>query len=244
MKQWLDERQIDQMIDLSYSLDNLDYENTIGVSRNTIADDQIGGVKIRINDLARKAKMHSRKLLIEYMIAGTANLSYDGVAYFATTHPNVAGNQSNLLTGSGVTAAKFADDFNAARAAMINFKDEKGNPYNEGVGDFLCVIPPGLQNIAEQVFNASLISSTTNVLKGAAKIMVSSRFTDVNDWYLAELSGAVKPFILQERQPVKFEALDKGTETSFLRKNYLFGVDWRGNCGGGLWQKCVKTINS
>ena len=245
MKEWIDERQITSMIDNSYELENVDYENTIGIDRNTFLDDQDGMIKVRIGDLAKKAKVHSRKLMFEQIVAN--GLCYDGQNFFDSDHAeDVSGAQNNILAGTSAApyvVATFKADFISARAMMLAFKDSKGNPYNEGVSNFIAVIPPSLQGVAEETFNASMIASTTNTLKGAAQILISSRLPVDEDWYLFEYSGPVGPFIWQIRSAVEFELRGKGTEAFFMRKKIYAGVDARYALGYGLWQKAVKINN-
>ena len=54
-------------------------------------------------------------------------------------------------------------------------------------------------------------------------------------WFMADTQRAAKPFIFQKRREPEFVTLDKSTdENAFLRKEYVYGVDYRGNAGYGL----------
>jgi phage major head subunit gpT-like protein len=57
-------------------------------------------------------------------------------------------------------------------------------------------------------------------------------------WYLLCTKRPVKAFIYQERRAPRFIALDdpKQNQSAFMRDEYLYGVDYRGNVGYGLWQ--------
>jgi len=56
-------------------------------------------------------------------------------------------------------------------------------------------------------------------------------------WFLADLSRAVKPVIVQIRKQPQFVAKDKITDDNvFFQKQFIYGVDDRKNCGFGLWQ--------
>lgn len=243
MRVWADEKQIQSLESFSYTLINRDYEATLGVNRNALEDDQLGAIKLQVSELARQAKMFPRQLLIAAIAAGTTDLAYDGLPFFSASHSEGdSGVQSNIVTGTGVTVAQFKADFISARAKMFAFKNSRGEPMNEGVNKFRVVIAPSLQGVAEEALNSLLIDNTTNSIKGAADILISSRLSG-NDWYLFELSGVLKPFILQERKPVQFVSLNEGSEGSFMRKSYLYGIEWRGTLGYGLWQKAVKIDN-
>jgi phage major head subunit gpT-like protein len=245
MNEWKDERKVNGLASYSYSIPNKDFESTIGVSRNEILDDQIGGIKVRINDMATKARQQPWKLFINALIKGTTDLCFDGAAFFSTSHVlGTQAAQSNLLTGTGETVALVKADFIAARAAMKSFKDEQGAPINEGDGDLYVIAHPDMQGVFDELFKASMLSNTTNTLMGAAKCMFSSRLTDKDDWYLIDASGEIKPFIRQLRQAVEFGALEKDSDAGFMRKVFHYGCDIRVGFGYGIWAKAIKTTNT
>ena len=226
---------------------NVPYEATIKVDKFTLRNDQLGAVQVRVRDLAARARVFPIKLLVDLLVAGSSQLCYDGQAFFSASHSEgSSGTQSNLLSGSGVTTSALATDFRAARAKMLGYLDDQGQPMFEDIAgqDLLVVCNPAMQGVFEELFNASMISNTSNVLKGAAQVAVTSRLSDTNDWYLLNRGGAVKPLILQENMPVEFGALEGQSDEGFKRRFYLYGVEWYGNVGYGLWQKAVKTTNS
>lgn len=56
-------------------------------------------------------------------------------------------------------------------------------------------------------------------------------------WFLLCTTFPVRPLIFQSREKAKLIRMDKETdENTFMRKEYLYGVDYRGNAGYGLWQ--------
>lgn len=246
MQEFKDEKAPKGLLDFDYTISNVPYEATIKVDKFALKNDQLGGVQVRIRDLAARAKQFPIKLMIELLKAGTTQLCYDGLPFFSVSHTEGdSGTQSNLLTGTGITAAQLTADFRAARAAMWGLKDDRGEPFYEDVNmDLVVLCPPALQGVFEELFTASMISNTTNVLKGAAQVAVSSRLTDANDWYLLNKAGAIKPLVFQENMPVTFGALEGDSESGFMRRFYHYGVEWYGNVGFGLWQKAMKTTNT
>lgn len=245
LQEWLDERKAQGLNDFDYSIVNKDYEATLKVARNEIMDDQLGGVKIRINDLASKARLFVRKLFFDAIEAGTTDLCYDGQAFFSNSHSEGAsGTQDNLGSGTGTSVAQISADINTAIAAMMNFKDDQGEPFNEGAMDLYIVAPWQLKVNLDQVLNATQISATDNMLKGVAKPIYSSRLSDANDWYLLNAAGLVKPFIFQVRQAPVFASLEGNSDAGFMRKDYFYGIDVRYGFGYGLWQKAYKVVNS
>lgn len=58
-----------------------------------------------------------------------------------------------------------------------------------------------------------------------------------NPWFLLDTSRALKPLIYQKRKDYKFVAMTKEEdEAVFMRDEYRYGVDGRGNVGFGFWQ--------
>jgi len=245
MREWLDERQLSGLKDFDYSIPNRDYEATLKVNKNVMEDDQLGATKIRIRDLAGRALTHPRQLLFDQLALGTTDLGYDGVPFFSASHAESGTAQDNIVAGTSVgpyTTAQFKADFISARARMRGFKDDQDQPRNEGELSLLVVAPVGMEGIVDEVLLANEIGSTTNTLKGAAKKLISSRLPSDEDWYLFDTSGEIKPFVFQKRSPITFESQEKG-ERAFMRKELLFGVDYRVGFGFGVWYKAIKINN-
>ncbi|MCP3684548.1 MAG: hypothetical protein GY861_17925 [bacterium] len=244
MREWLDERQLSGLPDYDYTIPNKDYEATLKVNRNVMDDDQLGATKVRVRDLSSRARTHSRKLFFDQLIAGDTEFGYDGVPFFSASHMESGAAQDNTYTGTGVTTAQFQADFIGARARMRSFKDNQGEPRNEGeMNDLIVVAHPDLEGTIDEVLSASMLNNTTNTLKGAAKKLISSRLVDTNDWYLMNAGGMLKPMVMQKREAIKFESLEKG-ERAFMRKELLFGVDYRVGFGFGVWHKAIKVTNA
>jgi len=246
LTEWIDRRTLKGLRDFNFTITNRDYEATLQVHKNTLEDDQLGAVLLRVNDLANKARTHVRKLFFDKLLSGTVDLAYDGLPFFSASHTEGdSGTQSNLNgSGSGTTVAQLKTDFIAARSAMRSYKDDQGEPLNEDEMDLSVVIPPDLEGAFDELLIANEISSTTNTLRGAAKKVVSSRLTDVNDWYLISQSGTVKPFVRQIRQAVEFRQLKEDSDEGFHSKLFQFGVDYRVGFDYGLWQRAFKVVNT
>jgi len=245
MTEWVDERKLRSLNEFEYEIENKDYEGTLSVSRNALKDDQLGNVKIRIDDLARKARIHPRKLFFEAVAAGEVDLCYDGQPFFSASHEEgESGVQSNLLTGTGTTLAQLETDIEAAEAAMLSFLDDTGEPWNEGEVKIGIVCNPSLKAKFEKLNTLDQINNSSNGMKGRiSHITYSARLSDVDDWYLGDISDGMKPIIKQKRQDPVFNALEGDSDNGFMRKQYAYGIDYRVGFGYGLWQKMVKTTN-
>lgn len=245
LTEWKDSRKLQGVLDFDYTIANTHYEATLQVDRDDIEDDQLGGIKVRINDLAKRAKTHPRKLFFDKLVAGTVDLCFDGLPFFSNSHVYKVGGatQDNLHTGTKVgaypTVAELQLDFGLMRAIVRGFTDDQGEPFNEGELQFTIVAGVNLENALDAAFKADLIGNNTNLYKGAAKYMTTSRVSGA-DWYLLETSGSLKPMIQQNRQAPQFDALERTSESGFMSKLYKYGIDYRVGFGYGLWQKAIK----
>ncbi len=244
MQEFKDEKAPKGLIDHNYTIKNIPYEATIKVDKFALRNDQYGQIKIRIQELAVKARIFPLKLLMTLVVNGTTQLCYDGQPFFSASHSEGdSGTQSNIVTGTGVTLTNLEDDFNSAVALMLGYKDDAGATINENATQTLLVVCPiGLKAKFEKLLGAELIGSNTNVMKGVARVVASGRLTG-NDWYLFDVSGAIKPLILLENMPVEFGSLEGDSDEGFKRRFYLYGVEWYGSVGYGMWQKAVKIDN-
>lgn len=66
-------------------------------------------------------------------------------------------------------------------------------------------------------------------------------------WYMMKTSDVLRPIIYQERKKPEFVPKDKVTDDSvFMRKEIIYGVDYRCNVGFGFWQMAFaskQTLN-
>lgn len=234
----------------SYDVDNLKYEATLEVDRDEVADDQLGQINIRIRELAQRAATHKDYLISALLVAGaTAGYnSYDGVTFWNGAHVSGAsGSQDNDLSSRIVnkdapTAAEFAAAFASAKATMLAFKDDQGEPMVADGGGLVVMVPPSMEYAARTALNAAILATTSNVLVGMAEVIVNPWLTGTDTWYLLKTNGVVKPFIFQDREPLEFSALEGETDTGFTREKYLYGVRARYRITYGYWQYAVRYV--
>lgn len=241
MRKMKGERVPKKLLAHTYTITNEEYEASIEVSHADIKDDQTGQYGIQAKSIGESVKMFPDELIFETLIPnGTSELAYDGQYFFDTDHPigETGATQSNLFT-----TALSATSFNTARTMLRRMKDDSGRPTINRNMDLLLVVSPELENTAELILEAERdASGATNTNKGKARILVVDWLADTNNWYLLNVSGVIKPFVLQEREFIPFESLEEGSEPNFMRKKNYYGTYWRGNAGYGLYQKAVAGI--
>lgn len=234
MREMHGERIPKRLADYDYTLKNKEFEASVAVRRADLKDDQTGKYGPMVRAIAERAKQYPDKLIMSDLLPnGFTNLAYDGQYFFDTDHASGdSGSQSNKGT-SALDATSFA----AARAALMSFKDDAGEPVNR-VLDLRLIVPAGLVATAESLVEAQTLSTGgVNTNYGKAKVVLNAWATDSNDWFLINVAGVVKPFVVQQREFIPFESLEDGSETDFMRKEQYFGTYWRGNAGYGLWQR-------
>ena len=68
------------------------------------------------------------------------------------------------------------------------------------------------------------------------------------NWFLLDVSRAIKPIILQKRRDFEFTAMDKLDDANvFMNKEFIYGSDARANTGFGFWQMAwgsKQTLNA
>lgn len=115
-REWLGPRVLEMLEAHGYSIVNKDFENTVGVERNDIEDDQYGVYTPMFEQLGWDSKVHPDTLIFGAIKSATTNtdsgsaptsvLGYDGKTFFSKLHPvGLAGATSNVANiddgGSG-----------------------------------------------------------------------------------------------------------------------------------------------
>jgi phage major head subunit gpT-like protein len=233
----------------SYDIENLKYEATLEIDRDEIDDDQTGQIRVRVQELAVRSATHKDFLISQLLINGATSgfNSYDGVTFFNDTHASGAsGNQDNLLAPSAVdpnnpTTAEFSKSLKLAIAAMLGFKDDVGDPMSISASGLIAVVPPSMYMTALEAVSATIVSSTTNILTGAARVLAFPWLTTATKWYLLKTDGVLRPFIFQDRAPVEFTALENQSDEGFRREKFLYGVRARYRLTYAMWQFAVVS---
>ncbi len=239
MREWLGARVIENLSLHDYTLINRKFELTVGCPTTDIKDDMLGLFSSRMKMMARSAKFMPTRLVLDALLVGEVDLTFDGQPFFDTAHPlNLAGVQSNLGT-----AALTGANWDATRATMRSYVGEDGRPL--AVNPNLLVVPPQLELAANEILTAERgASGSTNVQKGQATVLVVPELAadDTNDWYVMDTTAAIKPLIYQDREPVTMTTLTNMTDPNvFHLDEFLWGVQGRGAAGYGPWWLAFKN---
>ncbi|MBN3779926.1 hypothetical protein G3O06_20530 [Burkholderia sp. Ac-20345] len=86
-REWLGDRVIQGLTVHGFTIKNKPFENTVGVDRDSIDDDQYGVYKPLMAQMGRDAKRHPDMLSYGLLKQGESALCYDGQPFFSTDHP-------------------------------------------------------------------------------------------------------------------------------------------------------------
>jgi len=238
MREWVGDKVVKALEAGKYTIVNKSFEATVSVRRDDIEDDNLGIYGPQAQMAGYSAKQWPDEIVFDLVNKAFGQECYDGQYFFDTDHPVGGASVSNKGTAAltCATQAAVTASFGAARTAMLTLKDEEGRPLN--VTPDTLLVPPALEPIALAIVNNErLEDGKINPYKGMVKVIVSPRLTSATAWYLLDTKKPVKPFIFQERKaPVFVQQTGEENDDVFMRAEFKFGTESRGNAGYGLWQ--------
>jgi phage major head subunit gpT-like protein len=251
MREWLGERQVQNVVVDGFTVTNKKYENTLSIAREDVEDDQYAAyTTMLIPNLARHAKLLPDQEIAA--VIGANPIGFDGKTFFATDHPKdpsgaTSGTQSNDLTTGPLNQENLA----AVQAAMMSLVGPDGKPMGR-YGDTL-LVPPSLKFAADTLANAtfyptaqngqsSVFGAQTNVWAGQYKVVASPWLADTGNpatavWYLLDCRYAnLRPFFWQERMAAQLvQMVDPSNPAVFFQDVFYMGARARGAAAAALW---------
>lgn len=230
MKEWLSDRDIENISSDKLEVKNRKFEKTIGVSRDSLEDDQYGVYSPVVTDLGYEAESLWGNLAEEALAAGNITKWADGKTFFATDRKY--GKQT--INNKG-TAELSTEAFDAALLAMRQYKGHKGSKLK--VKPTLLVYGPENRTTAFNIVKNELIVQAAGTV-GAGSIK-NPNFGAVElleldglgkEWFLLDCSRPYKPVAVQKRRVAELIAKDdpKTSDHAFMRDEYLYGASARG----------------
>lgn len=128
MRKWVGERVIQSLSEHSYTVENDDYELTIGVDRNDIKDDNLGVYDPLFTEMGAATAAHPDQMVFAAYKAGWDEECYDGQSFFDTEHPVIGADGKKTLvanTDGGSGAPWFLLCTNRAIKPVIYQEREK-----------------------------------------------------------------------------------------------------------------------
>lgn len=260
MRQWIGGRQAKGLREYIYSVSNLPWEATLSVLIDDLRRDKTGQLLVRIDEMATRANAHWMRLLSTLIQGGSSTVCYDGQYFFDSDHAEGdSGPQNNTLSvdisavpvnhhGSitSPSVGEMQHSILQAIQAMYGFKDDQGEPLNEGAMQFMVMVPvPFWVAAASAVSVPVLDGGDSNVILNMdgfrVRVVPNPRLTWTDTFAVFRTDGTVKPFIRQEEVPVEVSAIAEGSELEFRERRHEYGLYASGNAGYGYWQHAVKV---
>jgi phage major head subunit gpT-like protein len=249
-----DELTLSDLGNFNFSITNAIYKAGIEVRRDAIEDDRLGSIMPRLRQLGGEAARHPGELL--FNLIEDNNNAYDGTAFFADTRViGKSANIDNLLAGAygDGTVAEFQAGLKAARAAMRAFQDDQGRPMN--LIPNVIVVPPDLEETAWQSIatdragrqdRATMPANISGTFQAGGYTVITNPFlTQVDDWFVFHVAGAVKPFVYQTRIAPALEGITTpNSESGVIRDRFIYAVRARYAVGYGEPRHGVKLIDA
>lgn len=262
MREWIGGRQAKGFRENGITITNKKYEATLEVLVEEIRRDKTGQVQVRINEMADRANAHWASLLSTLIINGPSTACYDGQYFFDTDHSELdSGTQDNDINADiseypavkhGVITAPSAEEMEFAILdgirTIVGFKDDRGEPMNEGARQFLVMVPPVLYPAGIGAVKSMTLGNSDSVLKATGfDISLVPNVRLAGTWTVSfavfRTDGQVKPFIRQEELPIQVDAIAEGSELEFNEDKHHYGIKASRNVGYGYWQHgCYVTM--
>lgn len=263
MREWVASRQAKGLQGNSLTIINKHYEATLEVRKTDARRDKTAQLMARVQEFADRSMTHWASLVSTMLLNADSTVCYDGQYYFDTDHSEgSSGTQSNKITvtiadlpaaAKGSTTAPSIEQMQQcilkAISQIMSFKDDQGEPMNEGASEFLVKVPPSLYLTAvaatsalttaalQQNLNPNLIANLR------VRVEMNARLTAwTTKFSVHRTDSPIKAFIRQTEQDVELKAKAEGSDFEFDNDAWQFGIDaWRG-AGYGYWQRSCQVI--
>lgn len=222
MREWIDERVFKALKDYVYTISKKDWEASISVKRDDFIFDNLGIVKVKINQLIHSITKHYNSMV--FGLIPLNGVCFDGKKFFDT---HMLGDKEY----TNITDAKLTEDaLFAAIAFMQGIEDAEGETL--GIEPSLLCVSPDLLKTAKKILGSKVIEGSDNVAMDMVKLKVVRQMT-TGTWCLLDTTQPLKPFILQI---TKVGKLEEDSKDMFAKKKVYYGVDTMDNAGYGFWQ--------
>lgn len=207
-----------------------DYRLNVEVPKKSVDDDAIGIFGQMFSQMGAEAAQLPNSLIAAALLAGYADNCYDGGDFFDLAHPDASGHSQGNTGVGALTAITLA----AAENQMASLVTASGSPVRFR-GTHLAY-GCGMKSAAEGLLQTQWIAGTTNQYFQKYKGVFLPEITG-NDWFLVDLSKAIKPLTLLVRQEPDFNAIiDPSAECVKESNNYQYYSYARMVVGYGFWQ--------
>jgi len=249
MRQLVDEIQIKNLAASNWTIQNLEFEDTVAVKQRDIENDRYGIYNPFFSSMGQAARFDQDIQVFNLLLGGFATNDYTGKAFFASAKKRTPGDKgfNNILVTGGnqyANAPLSIFSYRAARANLMSRVNAAGRPMNLGK-KLVLVCGAAVEPLARQILVAdtviqanagnSAIAAVTNIDKGTATIVTSALIdasATPNAWFLLELGLALKPIAWQvNKEPVLTALIAADSDHVFKHHEFLYQAYGRYNAG-------------
>jgi phage major head subunit gpT-like protein len=232
VREWIGSRVIQNLSAKGYTIENKDWELTIGVDRNDIEDDNLGVYNPLFKELGNEMAIHPDEVVFGLLSDGFSTECYDGQYFYDSDHEGANGASISNVTDLALSPTSYG----AARVAMKNLKDEHGKSLR--INPSLLVVGPMLEDKAREIlFKERLANGEDNIYYKTADLLVIPDLKTDTEWHLLDTTKPIMPIIFQLRKRPEFVTKDNPDDDNvFMNKQFVYGSDSRYNAGYGLYQ--------
>lgn len=232
MRTWTGDRVVTNLVAYLETVTNIHYEQTLGVKRTDIADDNVGWIQAVVQQMARESVQHPWRTAITELMTNGFSTDYptqDGVAFFSATHSW----KESAYTTSQNNLTNEALDSDAVYTGLEFFdsvKGPNGNILGYQPDVFLCAA--NVRDTAESLFLSAVGStgaSNPHYKRFTPENMIVGHGIPSGYWAMLCTGAPIKPVIFQERESFGMTSLTNPTdENVFMRDEFLWGTSYRG----------------
>lgn len=261
LQEWVDKRTSNGLTPYPYTVTLKKFEGTFQVPLDWINNDKTDGIKLRAGDLAKRYNPQwVSKRVANLINNGAATACFDGQFFFDTDHTwGKSGTLDNDITfnasdHTAPTAYEAAQAIVKAVNQFYTFKDDQGEPINEGITDVTIAVAAGTNLAAALAIAISqdnvdtgtgVVSNPIRGLQVKVKLVASTRITLSNAFAVINSTPGAAPFAFIENTN-DFNMTMKGAGSDFEHDNdaWEYGIKAVGEAGYGLFTDAVlMTLN-
>ncbi len=226
MRKWIGPRHLKDIEHEILTVVNSEFEDSVRVSRNAIADDQYGLYGNLVQSLGVAASNVWDQLVFDALCSDPNWV--DKAKFFGTTRK-----YGKLTISNKTTSALSATTYDTARTTMMGYVGHENEPLN--VVPNILVVGPKNEAIARKIIESKTIvdngAAVDNPYYHTAEIVVSTRLVGNYDdyWFLMASNTSLPAILLQQRElPVLTRIDSPEAEHVFKYNENLYGTQARG----------------
>lgn len=271
MRKWVGSKVIQNVAARSYTLENFPWELTLSIDKHKIQDDTYGIYAPTVQFMGMQSAKWADYMIAD-VLRLNLRTAYDGKKLFADDHPVDVDDSAKGTYDNNLALALTPDNFQTARKTMMTYIGEDSRPLGLYPDIAVCgpSLEITLLNILNAAFIApqtiggnTQVGASDNVLKGVAKPLIvpelESLIPDIfgedvdglasgdpdpaKTWFIFDTRKPIKPLVFQERQaPVFIPRVDPTDPEVFDRRQFVYGVEARGNVGCSLPWLSLRSV--